>query len=120
MSKIFNEQFLQQIIKKLNNNPDFLEEAKYASFTFGFHDSKTNKKSWIEIIDGRLSKVGLDSNTEPDFTFIGETTAWDRVVVDEPLNRLIRRAELRVTGDKRLCMKNWKMLWLFGQKIKEV
>lgn len=120
MSKIFTEEYLQQLSNKVNQTDEFIKEAKYASFIVGFHDSTSNKKSWVEFLDGRVNKFGIDDTVEPHFTFVGESESWEQLADKEPLNRLVRRSKLTVTGDKRLCMKNWKMLWLFGQLIKEV
>jgi hypothetical protein len=120
MSKLFSENFLVAIKEKLNQHPEFQKEAKAASFTIGFQDSKANTNSWIKISDGQLEDVGVTEDKIANFTFVGETAAWNSIVDSEPLNRLVRRNQLRITGDQRLCMKNWKMVWLFGQMIKEV
>lgn len=120
MSKLFTENFLVAIKNTLNQHPEFQKEAKDAGFTIAFQDSKTNFNSWIKITDGKLEAIGLEKDKNASFTIVGETEAWNSLVDSEPLNRLVRRNQLRITGDKRSCMKNWKMVWLFGQIIKEV
>jgi hypothetical protein len=118
MASFFSENDLKSLAQQLNKDDQFVQESKFATMSIGFQ-TDTGSSSWVRFEQGKIVETGI-SSLQPDFILVGQNEAWSALATTMPLNRLVRRGEIKITGNVRTCLKNWKMVWLIGQKLKEI
>jgi putative sterol carrier protein len=99
MPALFTTDFFDELVKRLNNDPDFKQKAGGVTATVLMVNTDTKASYLLNLNKGTASWTPGTMDSKADFTFLGETATWVANHKGEaPMEKLVMTGKLKFKG----------------------
>lgn len=99
MAEFFTQPYFEEVVKTLNNSPDFKAKTANVSTTVNMVCKDKARAFLLKIDKGTATGSEAAEDTKADFTFIGDYATWVANHKGEaPLEKLVMTGKLKFKG----------------------
>ena len=99
MPALFTGAFFDELVKRLNNDPDFKQKTASLAHTVLMVNTDTKTSFLLKLDKGAASWTQGAPDTKADFTFLGDAATWLANHKGEaPMEKLVMTGKLKFKG----------------------
>lgn len=99
MPAMFTDGFFDELVKRLNNDPDFKTKTASLNATVLMVNLDTKNSFLLTITKGAAAWAKGSTDSKADFTFLGDTATWVANHKGEaPMEKLVMTGKLKFKG----------------------
>lgn len=99
MPAMFTNEFFDELVKRLNNDPDFKSKTANVNTTVLMVNTDTKHSFLMTVNKGTASYQPGNMESKADFTFLGTTDVWiSNHKGEAPMEKLVMTGKLKFKG----------------------
>lgn len=99
MPALFTNEFFDELVKRLNNDPDFKQKTATLKATVLMVNTDTKTSFLMTITNGSATWAPGTPDTKADFTFLGDAATWiGNHKGEAPMEKLVMTGKLKFKG----------------------
>jgi putative sterol carrier protein len=99
MPALFTDAFFDELVKRMNNDPDFRSKAGSVVATVLMVNTDTKQSFLLNLNKGAAAWSKGAQDSKADFTFLGDTATWVANHKGEaPMEKLVMTGKLKFKG----------------------
>lgn len=99
MPALFTNAFFDELVKRLNNDPDFKSKTANVNTTVLMVNLDTKQSFLMTIAKGTASHQPGSTESKADFTFLGDTATWvSNHKGEAAMEKLVMTGKLKFKG----------------------
>jgi putative sterol carrier protein len=99
MPALFTPAFFDELVKRLNNDPDFKQKAGGVAATVLMVNLDTKESFLLNLNKGSAAWTPGNPESKADFTFLGDAATWlSNHKGEAPMEKLVMTGKLKFKG----------------------